>query len=61
MAAVGGWLKYGALLRCVSSRDLIVLGLIELLWLSEDRYKKLTISRTSTFNASEYVDHKIQI
>ena len=43
------------------SRDVIVLGLIELLWLSEDRYKILTISRTSTFNASEYVDHKIQI
>ena len=43
------------------SRDLIVLGLIEVLWLSEDRYKILTIFRTSSFNASEYVDHKIQI
>ena len=43
------------------SRDLIVLGLIKLLWLSEDRYKILTISGNSTFNAGEYVDHKIQI
>ncbi len=43
------------------SRDLIVLGLIEVLWLSEDRYKILTIFRTSSFNAGEYVDHKIQI
>ena len=43
------------------SRDLIVLGLIEVLWLSEDRYKILTIFRTSSFNASEYVDRKIQI
>ena len=43
------------------SRDLIVLGLIKLLWLSEDRYKILTIFRTSSFNASEYVDHNIQI
>ena len=40
---------------------LIVLGLIEVLWLSEDRYKILTIFRTSSFNASEYVDRKIQI
>ena len=40
---------------------LIVLGLIEVLWLSEDRYKILTIFRTSSFNAGEYIDHKIQI
>ena len=43
------------------SGDLIVLGLIEVLWLSEDRYKILTIFRTSSFNAGEYIDHKIQI